>query len=103
MSEKPSKFAAFLKTRKTESEAEIPAEETKAPRKATAPPPEPRKRGRPGGHGKRLNPQYTQVTAYIPEALHTETKINLLRSGKGEFSGLVEELLTGWNRSQGRG
>ena len=33
--------------------------------------------------------------------LHTETKINLIRSGKREFSILIEELLTSWNKKHG--
>ena len=45
------------------------------------------------GQGKRLNPDYSQVTAYIPTKLPNETKINLIRNGKREFCELVEELL----------
>jgi hypothetical protein len=59
------------------------------------------KRGRPGGQGKQGNPDYAQVTAYIPKTLHDETKVNLIRQGNKEFSQLVEELLTGWNLKQG--
>ncbi|MDR3459940.1 MAG: hypothetical protein P4N60_21130 [Verrucomicrobiae bacterium] len=62
----------------------------------------PAKRGRPGGQGKRGNPDYSQVTAYIPKTLHDETKVNLIRQGNREFSELVEELLTGWNLKQGK-
>ena len=82
MKDKPSKFAGLLRSR--QDSEEIPA---------TA------KRGRPGGKGKRLNPDYSQVTAYIPTALHDETKIKLIRQGNREFSALVEELLTAWNQS----
>lgn len=82
MKEKPSKFAGLLRSRH-DSETEPTA-----------------KRGRPGGKGKRLNPDYSQVTAYIPTKLHDETKINLIRQGSGEFSKLVEELLVEWNRKQ---
>jgi hypothetical protein len=32
--------------------------------------------------------------------LHDKTKINLIRQGKREFSELVEELLTAWNKQQ---
>ena len=53
-----------------------------------------RKRGRPTG--KRSNPDYVQVTAYIPQALYTEVKIALLRERGGEFSDLVAELLSSW-------
>jgi len=79
---KPSKFADMLRTRK---DGEAPAA----------------KRGRPGGQGKRGNPDYAQVTAYIPKTLHDETKVKLIRQGNREFSQLVEELLTGWNLKQG--
>jgi len=50
--------------------------------------------GRPPG--KRSHPDYAQVTAYIPAALHDEVKIALIREGKKEFSRLVEELLRAW-------
>jgi hypothetical protein len=55
---------------------------------------EQRKRGRPAG--KRSNPEYAQVTAYIPRALHDEVKILLIREGGREFSELVTELLSEW-------
>jgi hypothetical protein len=84
---KPSKFAGILRDRKHDSKPETAA---------GAKP----KRGRPGGQGKRLNPDYSQVTAYIPTMLHDETKINLIRQGNREFSELVEELLTAWNKRQ---
>lgn len=106
-----SKFAALLESRRAE-----PTEEPAAADPAPPPPPTTtvrkaapkakvlpavkRPRGRPGGQGKRINPAYTQVTAYIPEDLHLQTKINLLKSGKREFSELVEELLFKWNRGQ---
>jgi len=83
MKDKPSKFADMLRTRKDEETAEPAA-----------------KRGRPGGQGKRGNPDYAQVTAYIPKTLHDETKVKLIRQGNKEFSQLVEELLTGWNLKQ---
>jgi hypothetical protein len=81
MKDKPSKFADMLRTRKDEEPAA--------------------KRGRPGGRGKRGNPDYAQVTAYIPKTLHDETKVNLIRQGNKEFSQLVEELLSNWNLKQG--
>lgn len=84
---KTSKFAGILRDRARGSELETAAE-TKL------------KRGRPGGQGKRLNPDYSQVTAYIPKALHNETKVNLIGQGNREFSELVEELLTAWNKKQ---
>jgi len=62
-------------------------------------PPEPPRRGRPPG--KRSNPTYSQVTAYIPEDLHRRVKIALLIEAEGrEFSQLVEALLLDWLRSR---
>ena len=109
MSEKPSKFSALLQKRKEESstvaEPEAPAEKaqnrTKTAASGAGDTASKRPRGRPKANGKRLNPGYTQVTAYIPANLHTETKINLIRSGKREFSILIEELLTTWNKKHG--
>jgi hypothetical protein len=46
--------------------------------------------------GKRSSPQYDQVTAYIPHALHDEVKICLIIEGRKEFSTLVEELPAAW-------
>lgn len=100
-----SKFAALLNTRRAEipKEPEI-SESNSVPEPEVKPQPitqaEKRPRGRPGGHGKSINPAYSQVTAYIPESLHLETKINLIKNGKREFSDLVEELLVVWNRAQ---
>lgn len=108
MSEKVSKFSALLRSRTEEQ----PQEEPQPPKSAQRQKPAPstgegapaaskRPRGRPKANGKRLNPDYTQVTAYIPADLHTQTKINLIRSGKREFSILIEELLTAWNKKHG--
>ena len=73
------------------------------PAPAQPPPPSPApadapKRGRPPG--KRSDPSYSQVTAYIPEDLHRRIKIALLQEAKGqEFSELVESLLIDWLRA----
>jgi hypothetical protein len=59
------------------------------------PSPAPKKVGRP--HGKRSDPGYTQVTAYLSADLHFKVKLALLQDRKGqEFSQLVAELLSGW-------
>ena len=55
-----------------------------------------RRRGRPPG--KRTNPDYQQVTIYIPRALHNEAKIALIQEGRKEFSELIGELLASWIR-----
>ena len=62
----------------------------------------PARRGRPGGKGKRLNPDYAQVTAYIPRKLHEETKIRLIQQGNREFSELIFDLLLDWNLIQSK-
>lgn len=79
----------------TDTEAE---EETTAPApltRGTTAPAEPRKRGRPSG--KRSNPEFEQVTAYIRGDTYQKVRIVLLEEGKKrEFSELVEELLAHW-------
>ena len=60
---------------------------------------EPAKRGRPAG-GKRNNPDYEQVAAYIPRDLNKRVKMRLLELDKPrEFSELVEFLLKRWLQS----
>ena len=54
------------------------------------------KRGKGRPPGKRTNPDYQQVTVYIPRALHDQVKIALIQEGRKEFSELVGELLTSW-------
>ncbi len=57
-------------------------------------PPTPR-RGRPTG--KRSNPDFEQVTAYINKQTNEEVRVKLIREGKRrDFSELVEELLKKW-------
>lgn len=58
------------------------------------------KRGPGRPTGKRTNPNYGQVTAYIPKALHEDVKIALIKEGGKEFSTLVEELLSGWMKNR---
>jgi hypothetical protein len=50
--------------------------------------------GRP--RGKSSNPNYTQITAYIPKELHNKVKIALIQEGRKEFSQLIEDQLTEW-------
>ena len=90
MKDKQSKFSGIMRQRQ-----EIAQETGEVQTPATKP-----TRGRPGGRGKRQNPNYAQVTAYIPKKLHDETKVNLIRQGNREFSELVEELLAAWNWKQ---
>ena len=57
----------------------------------------PKTRGRP--RGKRSDPDYTQVTVYLPKTLHRGVRSKLTLQGR-EFSQLVEELLAGWEKSE---
>ena len=60
---------------------------------------QPQKRGR--TRGKRSNPDYEQVTAYIKKKTYKQTKIALLEQDEiGDFSELVEELLSKWLTSK---
>ncbi|MDV3002877.1 MAG: hypothetical protein N5P05_004532 (plasmid) [Chroococcopsis gigantea SAG 12.99] len=54
--------------------------------------------GRP--KGKRSNPDYTQVTAYIGRDTHKRVKMALLENEGGDFSELVDQLLLEWLSTQ---
>lgn len=84
-----------------------PARETKPPaiaskmspgkqRAKSAPlSPKSKKRGRPPG--KRSNPGYTQITAYVRTRTITDVKVKLIKQGsKQDASELIEELLSAW-------
>jgi hypothetical protein len=92
-----SKFKGILDLAKgREPESEPTPSQTPHPSPA---PPEAPRRGRPPG--KRSDPTYAQVTAYIPEDLHRKVKIALLQEAQGrEFSQLVEALLADWLESR---
>ena len=63
-------------------------------------PPAPTRPGRPPG--KRSDPGFVQVTAYVPGDLYRRVRIGLLEDAKGqEFSELVAELLVDWVKSRG--
>ena len=85
-----SKFKSLFdatKGKQSEGDLEAPAQPLIKPR------------GRP--KGKRSNPDFEQVTAYIRKQTHQEVKITLLQEGGDrEFSELVEELLSEWLRSR---
>jgi hypothetical protein len=55
---------------------------------------DPKRLGRPPG--KRSNPEYQPVTAWVRKATYQAVRERLLREGRGEFSVLVEELLREW-------
>ena len=47
--------------------------------------------------GKRSDPAYEQVTAYIRKRTHDAVKVALIKEGqRRQFSELVEELLSTW-------
>jgi hypothetical protein len=58
-----------------------------------------KKKGRPTG--KRSNPEYEQVTAYIKKETHRKVKMALLEQNGGDFSDLVEKLLEDWINNKG--
>ena len=71
----------------------------KRPRAAKASAPPARRRGRPAG--KRSDPDYEAITAYIRRDTHRDVKIALLQAGDGqEFSELVEQLLSKWLKAR---
>ena len=92
-----SKFKGILDVAKgREPEIEPAAVQPQAPSPALAEVP---RRGRPAG--KRSDPSYSQVTAYIPEDLHRRVKIAQLQDAKGqEFSELIEALLLDWLKAR---
>lgn len=104
MSEKPSKFSAILKNRSSEAVSDVPVPLASAPR-ATEETQEQKaskmQAGRVLRSAKSKNPDYVQVTAYIPAAVHKASKINLLKlSEDKDFSELLAELLVAWNAKQ---
>lgn len=61
--------------------------------------PTPKKRGRP--KGKRSDPDYEQVTAYIKKDTYRQIRIALISSPDSQdFSELVEQLLADFLRTQ---
>jgi hypothetical protein len=58
---------------------------------------EPKRLGRPPG--KRSNPEYQPVTAWIRKATYQSVRERLFTEGRREFSVLVEDLLRDWLRA----
>jgi len=68
--------------------------------------------GRPGGKGKKRDPHFRQVTAYIPRQLHTHATVALrlanqirvnadsVNADKEDFSELLTRLLADWFEHQ---
>ena len=94
-----SKFQNILDAANQPQEQKVVKKKTKAVKKSSPPTTneksQPIKKGRP--KGKRSNPDFEQVTAYVRSETYRKTKIALLQQKELEdFSGLVEELLTEW-------
>ncbi len=53
------------------------------------------------GGGKRSDPGYTQVSAYVGRETYRKVKIALVVDGERDFSDLVDELLRGWLVARG--
>jgi hypothetical protein len=105
MAEKKKKGGRFANlARQARGEEEVPPVEPD-PAPTSSELSEPKKRGRPSG--RRSDPNYTQISAYIPlELLHEvqdlllqERRRKRLRSGV-DVSGLVETLLKEWASKQ---
>lgn len=72
--------------------ADMHEQQSEASKAAETPAPAQRKRKK---TGKRSDPNYIQVGAYIPRTLNEEVKIKLVRHD-GDFSDLITELLEKW-------
>jgi hypothetical protein len=84
--DKTNKYAGLFEARRTERErtaAEPVAQE-----------PDPAAKKVPG-EGKRADPDYRQVSAYVRKDTHQKVKIALIEEDR-QFSELVEKLLRGW-------
>ena len=108
------KFAAILQARHDSTGAE-PAEVSPAqPRQIIAPvvaatiaTETPKRIGRTAGKGKSSDPAFRQVTAYIPQELHSNATIALrlanqvrIDADKEDFSELLTRLLADWYEKQ---
>lgn len=86
-----SMFDKLASTRKAKQPEQQKAQPQPVPE--LEPEPEQKRKGRP--KGKRSNPDYTQVGAYIPIALEKQVK-KLLVDEEFDFSELVSQLLEDW-------
>ncbi len=97
-----SRFSDVINAARTrEQEPQESLATSMPPGRQPAPPPAvpPKKRGRPAG-GKRNDPEYEQVAAYIPKEVYKRVRMRLLEMDKPrEFSDLVEFLLRKWLQS----
>jgi hypothetical protein len=94
MNKKTSKFAGILKNRPSVKPLPI---DTDKEEKIEIPKNLPL--AKKSGLAKSKNPDYTQVSAYLPSSLYKKTKIKSLGNDL-EFSELLEILLTKWNEDK---
>lgn len=89
-----------IEVRPEEAAEQIVVPSAKVEEERQPQPDQPKKKmGRP--RGKRSDPDYEQVTAYIRRDTYTATKIALLQENRGrEFSELVEDLLSEYLSTQ---
>jgi hypothetical protein len=86
-----------VKAQSGEREAEAKKDAAPEPSRSAIAEPESKKRGRPPG--KRSNPGYTQITAYVQTRTINDVKVKLIKQGsKQDASELIEELLSAWLR-----
>lgn len=95
MSNEPeSKFKTFLAAKKG-----TPSVGENVSRAEVLPPLSLGSRGRPSG--KRSDPEYEQVTAYIRKSTYKAAKIALLQEDQQrQFSELIEQLVNSWLQSK---
>ena len=98
-----SKFKNILDAANKPEDQNVKDEFVKAVKKSNPPivdeKSQPVKKGRP--KGKRSNPDFEQVTAYVRSKTYRQTKIALLQQDElSDFSELVEELLSEWLNTQ---
>ena len=89
MNKKTSKFAGILKNRPSVEPLSIDIDKAEEERPEILP------LAKKSGLAKSKNPDYTQVSAYLPSSLYKKTKIKSLGNDM-EFSELLEILLTKW-------
>ena len=87
---------------KTESETPLQPEATPSPPSEPEPEPETKQRGRP--RGKKSDPEFVSVIAYVRKKTHLQVKRLLLdkeeQGDKQDFSELVQDLLDFWVQIQ---
>lgn len=94
-----SKFSRLLEEAKQGKESPAPVESEPASAKARATrKPATKAAGKPTG--RRSDPNYIGVFAYIPKTLNEDVKTRLVKSKEHDFSSLVETLLQQWLSKQ---